>query len=91
MSERHKPHNGRDTSGNFKVRQEDFEDKLADPNGAEYIRDEVRLGGAVEDIGVQGGRRGDDLQRKIDQNRECVDRFRHPDAGPTDDRARRRR
>ena len=86
MSDRHKPHNGRDTSGQFKVRQDDVEDKLADPNGLDYIRDEVRLGGAVEDIGAQAGRHADELQAKIDKNRECVDRFRNPDAGPTDHR-----
>ena len=57
MSDRHKPHNGRDRSGHFKVRREDFEDKIADPNGPEYIQDEVRLGGAVEDVGLEGGRR----------------------------------
>lgn len=83
MSDRHKPHNGRDTSGQFKVRRDDVEEKLADPNGADYIRDEVRLGGAVEDIGLEGGRRGDELQRKIDANRECVDQFRNPSPPPT--------
>ncbi len=83
MSDRNKPHNGRDTGGNFKVRQEDFGDKLADPNGVDYIRDDVRLGGAVEDVSLEGGRRGDELQAQIDKNRECVDRFRRPDAGPT--------
>jgi hypothetical protein len=86
MSDRNKPHNGRDTSGHFKVRQDDFEDKLADPNGPDYIRDEVRLGGAVEDISAEAGRRADELQREIDRNRDCVDRFRRPDAGPTGQR-----
>ena len=86
MSDRNKPHNGRDTSGHFKVRQDDFEDKIADPNGVDYIRDEVRLGGAVEDISAEAGRRADELQREIDKNRDCVDRFRRPDAGPTGQR-----
>jgi hypothetical protein len=86
MSDRHKPHNGRDRSGHFKVRQEDFEDKLADPRGPDYIADEVRLGGAIEDVGLEGGVRGQDLQNKIDKNRDCVDRFRNPDAGPTGQR-----
>ncbi len=83
MSDRNKPHNGRDTAGHFKVRQDDVEDKLADPRGADFIADEVRLGGAVEDVGSQAGRRADELQREIDRNRDCVDRFRRPDAGPT--------
>ena len=86
MSDRNKPHNGRDTSGHFKVRQDDFEEKIADPNGVDYIRDEVRLGGAVEDISAEAGRRADELQREIDKNRDCVDRFRRPDAGPTGQR-----
>ena len=86
MSDRHKPHNGRDRSGHFKVRQDDVDDKLADPNGADYIRDEVRLGGAVEDVSAEAGRRADELQRKIDNDRDCTDRFRHPDAGPTGNR-----
>jgi len=86
MSDRQKPHNGRDRSGHFKVRQEDFTDKLTDPNGPEYIADDVRLGGAVEDVGLEGGRRADELQREIDRNRACVDRYRNPDAGPTGQR-----
>ena len=86
MSDRHKPHNGRDRSGHFKVRQDDVDEKLADPNGEDYIRDEVRLGGAVEDVGSLAGRRAAELQATIDKNRECVERFRHPDAGPTDHR-----
>ncbi|AHG90532.1 hypothetical protein J421_2995 [Gemmatirosa kalamazoonensis] len=86
MSDRQKPHNGRDRSGHFKVRQEDFEDKLADPNGPEFIADDVRLGGAVEDVGLEGGRRADELQREIDVNREVTERFRRPDAGPTGQR-----
>jgi hypothetical protein len=69
MSDRQKPHNGRDRSGHFKVRQDDVSDKLADPNGAEYIRDEVRLGGAVEDVSAEAGRRADELQRLIDNDR----------------------
>jgi hypothetical protein len=87
MSDRNKPHNGRDTSGHFKVRQEDFEDKLTDsPDGPQHIADDVRLGGAVEDTGIEGGRRGDELQGEIDRNRAVTERFRHPDAGPTGQR-----
>jgi len=86
MSDRQKPHNGRDRSGHFKVRQEDFEEKLSDPNGPAYITDDVRLGGAVEDVGLEGARRADELQREIDLNRKCTERFRHPDAGPTGQR-----
>ena len=31
MSERHKPHNGRDRDGHFKVRQADLDDLLESP------------------------------------------------------------
>ena len=75
MSERHKPHNGRRPNGQFKVRQEDVEEKLADPSGADFVKDDVRLGGAVEDTGPQAGRRADELQKLIDANRDCVEKF----------------
>lgn len=75
MSERHKPHNGRDLDGRFKVRQDDVEDKLADPAGADFIRDEVRLGGAVEDTGPQAGRAGAEVTRLVEQNREEVEKL----------------
>ena len=66
MSERHKPHNGRDTSGHFKVRQADVDDLLTDPNGAEYLRDDVRLGGAVEDTGLNAAEHGRRIERLIE-------------------------
>src|ERR1044071_4736140 len=59
MSERHKPHNGRDRSGHFKVRRTDVEDLLEDPAGTDYLKDDVRLGGAVEDTGLGAGRAGE--------------------------------
>ena len=68
MSERHKPHNGRDTSGHFKVRQADVEDLLSDPNGAEYLRDDVRLGGAVEDTGLNAAEHGRRIERLIEDS-----------------------
>jgi len=45
MSERRTPHNGRDTAGNFKVKQVDVDDVTTDPDGEDVIRDDVRLGG----------------------------------------------
>jgi hypothetical protein len=72
MSERHKPHLGRDRSGHRKVRQEDVEDKVADVRGEEFIRDEVRLGGAVEDIGAAGGQAGREIEALVESNREDV-------------------
>ena len=75
MSERRKTHNGRDRSGHFKVRQVDVEDLQTEPRGAEYVRDDVRLGGAVEDIGLAGGQRAKELGRMIQNNREDVRRL----------------
>ena len=72
MSERHKPHNGRDTSGHFKVRQADVDDLLSDPNGTDYLRDDVRLGGAVEDTGLGAAEHGRRIERLIENNEDEV-------------------
>jgi len=74
MSERNKTHNGRDRSGNFKVKRDDVEDRLTDPDGTEILRDDVRLGGAVEDVGLAGGQRGEQIGELVDENRENVAR-----------------
>jgi hypothetical protein len=70
MSERKKPHNGRDKSGHFKVRQTDVDDLLEDPSGADYLRDDVRLGGAVEDTGLGAARRAERIEKLIDGTAE---------------------
>lgn len=74
MSERKKPHNGRDTSGNFKVKKADVEDLRTEPEGEDVVRDDVRLGGAVEDTGPDAGRRGERIGELVDHNREDVGR-----------------
>lgn len=74
MSERRKTHNGRDTSGHFKVKQGDVEEIGTDPDGVDVIRDDVRLGGAVEDIGPTAGQRGEHIGELIDVNRDDVAR-----------------
>jgi hypothetical protein len=74
MSERNKTHNGRDVDGNFKVKQADVDDLRTDPEGTDYIRDDVRLGGAVEDIGPQAGQRGQHIGELVQDNREDVGR-----------------
>ena len=74
MSERRKPHNGRDTSGKFKVKRVDVDDVRADPQGENIIRDDVRLGGAVEDTGPTAGQRGERIAELVDSNREDVAR-----------------
>ena len=72
MSDRNKPHNGRDRSGNFKVKREDVDDLLTEPEGAEIIRDDVRLGGAVEDVGLEGAQRAARIGELVEENRENV-------------------
>jgi hypothetical protein len=74
MSDRHKPHNGRDLDGQYKVKQADVEDLRTDPNGAKFIEDDVRLGGAVEDTGVDAGRRAEHIADLVNTNRENVKR-----------------
>ena len=74
MSERRKTHNGRDTSGNFKVKQADVDDLRTEPEGEAIIRDDVRLGGAVEDTGATAGQRGEHLGDLVDSNRDDVAR-----------------
>jgi hypothetical protein len=70
MSARNKPHNGRDLSGKFKVKQADVDDLQSDPDGADIIRDDVRLGGAIEDTGPQAGQRGARIEKLVEENRE---------------------
>lgn len=72
MSERPKTHNGRDTSGNFRVRQGDVDDIRTEPEGEDVIRDDVRLGGAIEDTGPTAGQRGEHIGELVESNREEV-------------------
>lgn len=74
MSERNKPHNGRDKSGHYRVKQEDVEDLQTEPDGERFLADDVKLGGAVADIGPAAGQRGERIQEIIDENREIVDK-----------------
>ena len=75
MSERNKPHNGRDRSGHYKVKQADVEDLRADPQGEDFVRDDVRLGGAVEDTGIEGAERAKEISKLVDDNREDVNKL----------------
>lgn len=74
MSDRQQPHNGRDTSGHFKVKQADVEDLRTDSQGEEFVRDDVRLGGAIEDTGAQAGERGERITKLVEENEKNVDR-----------------
>jgi hypothetical protein len=72
MAERNKTHNGRDKSGHFKVKQADVDELQADPAGEDFVRDDVRLGGAVEDTGPNAGARGKRIGDLIENNRDDV-------------------
>ena len=74
VSERPKPHNGRDRDGRFKVRQADVEELLEDPRGLDYVRDDVRLGGAVADTGQHAAEPARHIGELIEENREDVGR-----------------
>ena len=88
MSERNKTHNGRDLDGHFKVRQADVEDLETDPRGADFIRDDVRLGGAVADIGAQAGQRAAHIHELVEENRENVNKLTGKDAADDGKRSR---
>lgn len=74
MSDREKPHNGRDASGHFKVKQADVDDLRTEPDGEGFVRDDVRLGGAVEDTGAGAGGRGVRIGELVEENRADVER-----------------
>ena len=82
MSERKRTHNGRDVSGNFKVKQGDVDDIRADPEGVDVIRDDVRLGGAIEDTGPDAGRRGERIADLVESNRDDVSKLTGTDQLP---------
>ena len=75
MSERNKPHNGRDVDGHYKVKQADVDDLETDPNGRAFIRDDVRLGGAVADIGAHAGQRAAHIHELVEENRDNVNKL----------------
>ena len=72
MSERNKPHNGRDSDGNFRVKRVDLDDVQTDPEGTDFVRDDVRQGGAVADTGALAGERAAEIGERIEDNRENV-------------------
>lgn len=91
MSERHKGDQRRDRSEHLKVKRADVDDREADPQGSDLIRDDVSLAGAVEDIGPGAGTRGERIADLVHDNRESVERLVRPDAGRTGRRSRRGR
>ena len=75
MTDHRKPHNGRDLDGRFRVRQVDVDELLEDPKGTDFVRDDVRLGGAVADTGPNAAAPGKQIAELIAENRENVDRL----------------
>lgn len=75
MSERRKPHNGRDKNGQHHTKLEDVEDLLTEPEGEIYVKDDVRTGGAVIDVGPHAGERAEEIQGLVDENREIVNKL----------------
>ena len=88
MSERNKTHNGRDLDGHFKVRQADVEDLETDPNGVDFIRDDVRLGGAIADIGAHAGENAAHIHDLVEENRENVNKLAGKEASANGKRRR---
>jgi len=82
MSDRNRPHKGRDLDGRFKVKQADVDELLEVPEGVDYLRDDVRLGGAVEDTGPQAGMRASRIGDLVEENRHAVERLVHPEGEP---------
>ncbi len=81
MSERHRPHKGRDLDGRYRVRQADVDDLLEDPRGTDFVRDDVRLGGAVADVGPNAGQRAEQIEQLIRDNRDEVGKLVNPSGG----------
>jgi hypothetical protein len=81
MADHHKTHNGRDVDGRFRVRQADVDDLLEDPAGPDVVRDDVRLGGAVADVGPQAGLHARHIGELIEENRDDVSKVAKPKAG----------
>jgi hypothetical protein len=82
MSERNKPHNGRDLAGAYRVKRVDVDDTQSDPRGEDYLRDDIRTAGAVEDVGPDAGRRAAEISERIRENREDVRKMSSPRPGP---------
>ena len=83
MSDRHKPHFGRMLDGDREKPVDSLADEGRDPIGTGAAADSVRLDGAIADVGANATRHAHDVQALIDQNRDCVDKFRNPEPPPT--------
>lgn len=52
-----------------------MDELLEDPQGTDFVRDDVRLGGAIADIGPDAGRKSAEIGELIEMNREDVGRL----------------
>jgi len=91
VSDHKKTHNGRDIDGRYRVRQADVDDLLTDPKGTDFVRDDVRLGGAVADTGPNAAEPGRHIGELISENRDDVDRTTGKRASRRGKRGRNRR
>jgi len=89
MADRHKTHNGRDLGGHRKVPREDVDDVLTDTTGVDIIREDVRHGGAVADIGMDAGLKAREISNMIDENRDNVRKLAHKDGVDAPSRRRK--
>jgi len=64
----HKTHGERDIEGEVRVRKADVDELLEDPRGPDIVRDDVRLGGAVVDIGPNAGNKAREIGSLIEEN-----------------------
>ena len=90
MTDRHKPHNGRDLSGNYGAPAEDVDDILTDTKGSDIIRSDVKHGGAVADIGMDAGTKAREIAKMIDENRDDVRRVTGKDTSKSPSKETRR-
>ena len=88
MSDHQKTHNGRDVDGRFRVRQADVEELLESPDGVDFVRDDVRLGGAIADTGPNAAEPARHIGELIQENQEDVGRV--TGRGPAQKGKRRR-
>ena len=61
---------------------------LHTPNGTDFIRDDVRLGGAVADTGAHAGQRAAHIHDLVEENRENVKKLAGNDTSANDARER---
>src|SRR5688500_8716575 len=74
MTDRRETNNGRERRGRINGKRAEDDDLRTDPKGEDFIRDDVRLGGAVEDIGATAGQHGERIGELAEANREDVAR-----------------